>query len=181
MLAGAILAMAKITGEKDVIMSWVHNARTTVKEMRLMGLMLNQYPVRWDFAKDMTTGQFLTELETCINEGISYAKGLDEVYRDDLEGECASFILQKDTDSKAPFTLDGTTCKVMEVPANKLSAAENVLDIVVTSMEDGGYYLTLNFDGSRYTDYTMDRYAAAYDAMLLALQDKSRSLAEILS
>ena len=181
MLAGAMLAMAKITGEKDVIMSWVHNARTTVKEMRLMGLMLDQYPIRWDFARDMTAGQFLTGLEECINKGISYAKGLDEVYRDDLEGDCASFIFQKNTDTKAAFVLDGKPCKIMEVPANKMSAAENVLDIAVTSLEDGGYYLTLSFDAGRYTDYTMDRYASAYDAMLLALQDMNCSIAELLS
>ncbi|MBQ5501850.1 MAG: hypothetical protein IIT82_03920, partial [Selenomonas sp.] len=117
----------------------------------------------------------------CINKGISYAKGLDEVYRDDLEGDCASFIFQKNTDNKADFVLDGLPCKIMEVPANKMSAAENVLDIAVTSLEDGGYYLTLSFDAGRYTDYTMDRYASAYDAMLLALQDMNCSIAELLS
>ncbi|WP_028129199.1 anti-sigma factor antagonist [Selenomonas sp. AE3005] len=181
MLAASMLAMAKVTGEKDVIMSWVHNARTTVQEMRIMGLMLNQYPIRWDFSQDMQVGQFLTGLEERINEGISYGKGLDEVYRDDLEGECASFILQKDTDINAAYSLDGTTSQIVEMPANKRSAAENVLDIVVSVLHDGNYQLTLAFDGSRYTDESMERYAALIDEMVLALQAEDRSIAEILA
>ena len=181
MLAGAMLAMAKITGEKDVIMSWVHNARITMKEMRLMGLMLNQYPIRWDFNEDMKAGQFLSALEERINKGISYAKGLDEVYGNDLEGECATFILKKDTDIKAGFAIDGLPCQIVEIPVNKWSAAENVLDIAVTALADGGYYLTLVFDGSRFSEDNMSRYAAALDEMLLALQAEELSIGEILA
>ena len=179
-LAAAMAAMARVTGEKNVIMSWVHNARTTMKEMRLMGLMLNQYPIRWDFREEMKIEQFLIALEARVNEGISYSKSLDEVYRDDLEGECASFILQKDTDIKAAYILGGMPCGVEEMPPNKRSAAENVLDIAVTTLEDGSYSLRLVYDASRYSAAAMQRYAAAFDEMVQAMQKADGTLAEIL-
>jgi len=179
-IAAAMAAMAKITGNKEVIMSWVHNARTSVKEMRLMGLLLNQYPLKWDFQRDMPITQFLMELENKINEGIAHAKSLDVVYQEDLEGECASFILQKDTDAKATYILGGLPCRVEEMPPNKRSAAENVLDIAVTVLDDGSYSLKLVYDASRYSEKAMQQYAAAYDEMLSAMQADERKLTEIL-
>jgi len=97
-----------------------------------------------------------------------------------LEGECASFILQKDTDAKATYILGGLPCRVEEMPSNKRSAAENVLDIAVTVLDDGSYSLKLAYDASRYSEKAMQQYAAAYDEMLSAMQADGRQLAEIL-
>lgn len=181
MLAGAMLAMAKVTGEKEVIMSWVHHARTSAKELRLMGLMLNQLPIRSAIDGTMTAAQFLQAVEEKVKQGEAYAHSLDEVYKNDWEGECASFILQKNTDIKAAFVLDGKPIAIQELPANKISAAENVLDIALTGLDDGSYILTLTYDGSRYSEVMMQRYAEAFDEVLLALQTENRCLAEILS
>ena len=49
-MGAAMLAIAKAAGEKKAIMSWVHNGRVTSAERRLMGLMLDQFPLRWDFS-----------------------------------------------------------------------------------------------------------------------------------
>lgn len=181
MLATAMLSMAKVTGEKEVIMSWVHHARTTAKELRLMGLMLNQLPIRSAVDGAMTTAQFLQAVEEKVQQGLSYASSLDEVYKDDLEGECASFILQKNTDVKAAFILDGKPIDIQNMPVNKISAAENVLDIALTALDDGSYTLTLTYDASRYSEAMMQRYADAFDEILLAMQDENRCLAEMLS
>lgn len=181
MLAGAMLAMAKVTGEKEVIMSWVHHARTTAKELRLMGLMLNQLPIRSEIQGDRTVDQFLQSVEEKVQQGLSHARSLDVVYKEDLEGECASFILQKNTDTKGSFMLDGKPIVIQDMPANKISAAENVLDIALTALEDGSYTLTLTFDASRYSEAIIQRYADAYDEILLAMQAGDRSLTEILS
>ena len=181
MLAGAMLAMAKVTGEKEVIMSWVHHARTSAKELRLMGLLLNQLPIRSTITEDMTTTQFLQAVEENVQQGLSHARSLDEVYKKDLEGECASFILQKNTDAKAAFILDGKPIAIQDMPANKISAAENVLDIALTALDDGSYTLTLTYDGSRYSEAAMQRYADAFDDMLLAMQAENRCLSEILA
>lgn len=76
-------------------MGWVHNGRVTLSEKRLMGLMLDQFPIRWDFNEDITAAAFLGGLEARVNEGMQYRKSLDMVYGSGLEDECASFILQK--------------------------------------------------------------------------------------
>lgn len=162
-------------------MSWVHHARTTAKELRLMGLMLNQLPIRSVIDGDMTTAQFLQAVVEKVEQGLYYARSLDEVYKEDLEGECASFILQKNTDIKAAFVLDGNPIDIQDMPPNKISAAENVLDIALTALDDGSYTLTLTYDASRYSAVMMQRYAEAFDKVLLAMQDENRCLAEILS
>ena len=162
-------------------MSWVHHARTSAKELRLMGLMLNQLPIRSNIQVAMTMGQFVQAVEENVQQGLSYAHCLDEVYREDLEGECASFILQKNTDVKGSFILDGHPIVIQDMPTNKISAAENVLDIAVTALDDGDYVLTLTYDGSRYTEAMMERYATAFDEVLLAMQTENRCLAEIMS
>lgn len=162
-------------------MSWVHHARTSAKELRLMGLLLNQLPIRSTITEDMTTTQFLQAVEENVQQGLSHARSLDEVYKKDLEGECASFILQKNTDAKAAFILDGKPIAIQDMPANKISAAENVLDIALTALDDGSYTLTLTYDGSRYSEAAMQRYADAFDDMLLAMQAENRCLSEILA
>ena len=66
------------------------------------------------------------------------------------------------------------------MPPNKRSAAENVLDIAVTVLDDGCYSLKLTYDASRYSEKAMQQYAAAYDEMLSAMQAEDCKLAEIL-
>ena len=180
LMAAAMLAIAKTTGSGDAVISWVHNGRITPKERRLMGLMLNQLPLRWQFGENETAAELLGGLEAKIKEGLGYASALDEVYDKDLEGECATFILQKGTDSSSVFTLNGLPVIQQEMPDNKISAAENVLDINMVAGADGSYNLLLRYDARRYSPQAMERYAALVDEMLLALQDGGRRIAEIL-
>ena len=180
LLAAAMLATAKTTGAGESIFSWVHNGRNTPKERRLMGLMLNQLPLRWQFDEGETVTDLLAGLEAKIKEGLSCAPALDVVYDEDLEGECATFILQKGTDPSSAFTLNGLPVIQQEMPDNKISAAENVLDINMIAGADGSYELCLKYDVRRYSPRAMERYAALVDEMLLALRDEGRRVAEIL-
>ena len=79
-----------------------------------------------------------------------------------------------------PSKVGGMPCGVEEMPPNKRSAAENVLDIAVTTLEDGSYSLRLVYDASRYSVAAMQRYAAAFDEMVQAMQKADGTLAEIL-
>ena len=57
-LAASMLTIAKTAGVKDSIMSWIHNGRMNAQERRLLGIMLEQYPISWDFENDTQNRDF---------------------------------------------------------------------------------------------------------------------------
>lgn len=180
-MAAVILAMAKSAGVTESIMSWVHNGRMNAQERRLMGLMLNQIPIRWNFSEGLSVGEFLRGLEAKIKEGLQYVKSLDVVYDDGLEDLCASFILQKGATGRYDGPNLGTTKTVIvEMPANERSAAENTLDIELNAHMDGTYSLVLNYDASRYSVEAMRRFAKTVDDMIGALAEDKQSTTELL-
>jgi anti-anti-sigma factor len=171
-IGASLLALAKSTGSREAIMGWVHNGRVTLSEKRLMGLMLDQFPIRWDFNEDITAASFLRGLEARINEGMQYRKSLDMVYASGLEDECAGFILQKgNLGRRGTVKLGGMEGVIEEMPANEISAAENTLDIEVNAHDDGSFSLVLDYDNNRYSEAAMRRFAEIMKDMVVALQD----------
>ena len=162
-------------------MSWVHNGRVTLAEKRLMGLMLDQFPIRWDFNEDITAGAFLRGLEVRVNEGMQYRKSLDMVYTNGLEDECASFILQKgNLGRRGTVKVGGMEGVIEEMPANEISAAENTLDIEVNAHDDGTFSLVLDYDNDRYSEAAMRRFADIMKDMAVALQNEDCIVTELL-
>lgn len=177
-LGAAMLTMAKVTGSKESIMSWIHNGRMNMRERRLMGLMLEQYPCSWNFNKDIPVGEFLHRLEGQKQIGMKYRKSLDLVYGEGLEDDCVSFIFQKYM--HGDFMLADTVGEVVYLPPNEISAAENALDIEVESQPDGTYNLFLDYDASRYTEDDMQDFALTMEKVLLNMRDTSKNVSEIL-
>ncbi|MBQ7516515.1 MAG: anti-sigma factor antagonist [Schwartzia sp.] len=180
-MAAAMLAMAKSAGVRESVINWVHNGRMTSSERRLLGLMLNQIPIRWDFEDGLSVGDFLRGLEARIAEGMKYTKSLDIVYNEGLEDNCATFILQKGAiGRRGILRLGGADAVIVEMPDNELSAAENTLDIELNAHADGTYSLVLNYDASRYSVDAMHRFAQTVDEMIGALTDENRSVTALL-
>lgn len=180
-MAATMLAMAKSAGAKESIMSWVHNGRMNSVEHRMLGLMLNQIPIRWDFEEGISVGAFLRGLEARIAEGMKYIKSLDVVYDEGLENNCATFILQKGlTSRRGGARLGGAEAEIVQMPENGRSAAENTLDIDCNAHADGTHSLVLNYDASRYSVEAMRRFARTVDEMIGALTDEKRQVAELL-
>ena len=180
MIAASMLAMAKITGTKESIMSWVYNGRMTRQEQHLMGTMLEQYPISYNFNQNLTVGEFLIDLEAKINEGMKYRKSLAFVYDEGLEDECITFILQKNNMNKGGILkIDNTDAVIQELPLNDYSAVENSLDIELNTEKNGTYTLVLDYDASRYSEELMRKFAQILDDMLLILQDENINLPNI--
>lgn len=180
-LAASMLAIAKSSGAKNSIMSWVHNGRNTVQERRLMGIMLEEFPISWDFTNDLSAEEFLGGLENKVQTGMRYRRSLGVVYSEGLEDDCVTFIFQKRSLgalNAMPFA--GTTTEIVELPANEINAAENSLDIELSLNDDDTYTLELHYDASRYSEAAMEKFAADFDEISLALQDESRMISTIL-
>ncbi len=177
-LGAAMLTMVKLTGTKESIMSWIHNGRTNMREHRLMGLMLEQYPCAWNFQKDISVGEFLNRLEGQNQIGINYRKSLDVVYGEGLEDDCVSFIFQKHINGDA--IIADTTAKVVYLPPNEISAVENALDIEVESQPTGTYNLFLDYDASRYSEAEMKTFALTMEKTLQDMRTTDKMVSEIL-
>lgn len=180
-LAATMLTIAKTTGAKDSVMSWLHNGRNNALERRLMGIMLEQFPISWDFEKDISVSNFLDGLEEKMNLGITYRRSLGMVYSEGLEDDCATFIFQKRNTGKLDqFSIGGHIAKIIDLPPNDISAAENTLDIEI-NLYEGKYFVFLDFDAGRYSQNSMKNFAAILDDVIFQLQDESALLSEILS
>ncbi len=137
--------------------------------------------VRLDFSEDMAVSEFLPRLEARVAERMQYRKGLDAIYEEDLEGECATFILQKGSmGRRGGVKLGDTQTVIEELPANEISAAENVLDIELNAHDDGTYALVLSYDIERYSRQAMQKYARMVQDMVQAMQDGEKKLSELL-
>ncbi len=181
-MAAAMLALAKSAGNREAILGWVHNGRVTSAERRLMGLMLAQYPLRWNFGEDMSAEAFLTALEAKVQEGMKYRKSLDIVYEEEMEVGVACFILQKGSmGRRGTLKFAGTEAVIEEMPANDISAAENTLDIELNAHDDGTYALVLDYDNHRYTENAMRKFADTMKTMVLGLQDANRMVSSLLA
>ena len=178
-MAASMLAIAKTTGAKSSVLSWVHNGRMNSQERRLMGIMLEQYPVAYNFEVDMTVGEFLDKLEAKVNEGITYRKSLGVTYAEGLQDDCATFIFQKKFYAEK-VTLRGKVNQNVEFEKNEWSAAENSLDIEVNSEEGGTYYVELDYDASRYSEQSIKNLAESMDKIISQLQDEKLLISKIL-
>ena len=177
-LGASMLTLAKVTGSKESIMSWIHNGRTNMRERRMMGLMLEQYPCAWDFHQDMTIEEFLNRLEGQNQTGMRYRKSLDLVYNEGLEDNCVSFIFQKMMHDDV--ILADTPAQTIYLPPNEISAVENALDIEVEADETGMYIVALDYDASRYSEEEMINFAQTMNEILIAMRDLNKKFSDIL-
>ncbi len=179
-LAASMLAIAKISCTKSSIISWIHNGRNSALERRLMGIMIEQFPISWNFEKDITVKEFLDGLEEKMNTGTKYRRSLGMVYSEGLEDDCATFIFQKNTGKLNEMSIGGYVGEVIELPPNEISAAENSLDIEVNLTDEGNYLLFLDYDASRYSALAMEKFAATFDEIVSKLKNEDKLISKIL-
>lgn len=178
-LGATMLTLAKLTGTKESVMSYVNNGRTTMTELRLMGIMLEQYPCAWDFHEDISVGDFINRLTGQVETGKLYRKALDIVYNEGLEDDCVSFIFQKNLHSG--FVLADTPVEIVYLPPNEISAVENAMDIEVNIEDTGKYWLYIDYDAGRYSEAEMNQFAATMEKVLRAMKNTETLTSQILS
>ena len=177
-LGACMLTMAKITGSKESIMSWIHNGRTNMREMRLMGLMLEQIPCAWDFHEDISVVEFLHKLFGQSQISMTYRKSLDVVYNGGFEDDCVSFIFQKGINGD--LILGDMPIEVVYMPPNEISAVENSLDVEIEENDKGLYELFLDYDAGRYSEAAMEHFAKTFDETLRRMKNLETRTDDIL-
>ena len=178
-LGACMLTLAKITGSRESVMTWIHNGRTDMRERRLMGLMLEQYPCAWDFHNDISIKEFIDRLEGQKQIGMKYRKSLNLIYDENLESDCVSFIFQKGIHDD--LILADTLAKAIYLPPNEISAVENALKIEVKAKDTGTFDVTLDYDAGRYSETEIKNFAMTMNEILIAMRDLNKKFSEILS
>ena len=181
-IAATMLSIASLTGASDSVMTWVHNGRVTSAERRLMGLMLDQLPISWDFSKDISVVEFLVGLEAKIAEGLKYRKSLDVVYDEGLEDKCACFILQKGAiGRRGAMKFADTQAIIEELPANEIAVAENIIDIEFNAHDDDTFALVLNYDIKYFSRDSMKRFTQKVIDIVNDLKVDTKMISELLN
>ena len=180
-LAATMIAAAKFIGVKSSFISWVHNGRTSAQELRLMGILIEQIPITYDFTEDCTAENFLNAIESKVNEGIKYSKSLDILYSKGLEDNLITFIFQKrNFGFGSGYKIAGTKVDVVNLPEDEYAAAENCLDIEVNLCDEDEYIIAFDYDKSLYSEETVKKFAVMIDDVILQLQDKNQLVSKIL-
>ncbi|MBR1445054.1 MAG: STAS domain-containing protein [Firmicutes bacterium] len=180
-LGAALLTMAKVTRRSDVIMSWVHNGRNTKTEMELMGIMLEQFPIRWDFERGLTPEIFLDGLGEKIKNSMKYRKSLDYVYNTGILDNTACFILQKGAiGRRGKVKIGNSYAELINLDDDEVKGAENTIDIELNAHDDGTYSLVINYNAGCYTKSAMLNFAKVYSEMTAALQKEDTDLCGLL-
>ena len=79
-LAASMLTIAKLANAESSIMNWLHNGRVTAQERRLMGLMIEQLPIAWDFSDDCTVEHLLNISWTAWKKKLLKASAIAKVW-----------------------------------------------------------------------------------------------------
>ena len=177
-LAASMFTLAKISGNDNIFMKFVHVGRTQFIERHVMGLMYDILPCTWNFENDITVAEFLDTLTGKIQIELSYKKGLDIVYNEGLADDCPCLVFQKDIFNDHAIIGD-TTATVIDMPPNEISAAENSLDIQIFAKEDGMYELWLEYDAGRFSENLMKDFVTKLDNVILGMQNAKTLLSEI--
>ena len=176
-----MIATANLNGVKDSIITWVHNGRIDSSERRLMGIMLDQFPISWDFSKDISVAEFFDGLAKKIAEGLKYRKSMNIIYDEGLEDKCACFILQKGAIGRRGILKLGDTQAVIEtLPATEISVAENIIDIEFNAHDDGTFSLVLNYDVEYYSRAAMKNFTQKVIDVIQGLKTETNMVSELL-
>lgn len=179
-LAATMLAIAKNTGAKNAIMDWIHNGRYSLQEHRLMGAMLEQYPICCEFEENMSVKDLFDSMKEKINTGFKYRKSLSAAYNSGLDIGLTFSFHKKIHTLVEDMKIGGYPAEHLELPPNEWSASENVLDVIVNLSNEGNYYIEYEYDASIYSEDAIKNFAASLDEIVLQLQDENKLISEIL-
>ncbi len=180
-----LLSMAIITGQKRTIMSWIHNGRLSGEDFRLMGLMLEQLPIRWEFDKDMSVTDYVKKVDELMKLGLICKTGLSKIYEEELDPTMPAFIFQKGAIGRRGELTLGDTKAIVETMEedddqdDEISVCDSAIDIELNSHDDGSYSVVFDYDSGRYSEKAVKNFADIIKEVIYKMQ-KGCSLYEIL-
>lgn len=177
LMAAALLAMAVRTGQRDAFMGWVHNGRDTVHKMRIMGLMLDQYPIYQDFSESIAVSALVAGIAARQKEALTYKAAMDLVYERGLEDDLICFMFQREIDGD--IFIAGLPVTLVET-SSESSAAENSLDFKLLSDGDN-YAIHIDYDTAIFSEDTVRELAETYCRVLEKMMQPGMMTDDILA
>lgn len=180
LFAATMLAIAKSTGSKNAIMDWIHNGRYDAQERRLMGPMLEQFPICCEFEDGMTIDDLLDNLEKELTDSVKYRKSLSVAYNSGKD-VCSTFVFQKKIRNMVRnLNICGYPSEAVALPQNEWSVTENSLDVQVNLNDDETYDIEYSYDAGLYSEDAIKKFAVSIDEIILKLCEGKVLVSEIL-
>ena len=138
------------------------------------------FPVYCEFKDDMSVGELFDSLQEKMNLCLKYRKSLNTAYQHDM-AISATFVFHKKIHTTLPKMKIGGYSELIELPLNKWSASENVLDLEFNLTDEGTYYVEYSYDASIYSENAINNFAATLDDIVSKLQNENALMADILA
>ncbi|MCR5747568.1 MAG: STAS domain-containing protein [Lachnospiraceae bacterium] len=184
-MGATLLTMALITGQKKVIMAWIHNGRVTGEDRRLMGLMLVELPIRWEFDKDLSIRDYVQEIDNLMKQGLLYKNGLSKIYEEELDLETPDFIFQRGAiGRRGELSLGDTKAIIVDIEedddaTDEMSVCDSSIDFELNSLEDGSYSVVFDYNSGRYSEKAIENISGIMKDVIYKMKE-GYSLYEIL-
>ncbi len=167
------LLMARMGGGDDALFASIHNGRTRLETLRIMGMLVKTYPIYVNCEKGHRAKDFMLSVQKRIqeltaNDLYSFAEAVHDF---DVS---ADVIFAYQGDSFTGFTLAGQ--KAIEIP-RPLENAKEPLSVDVWK-KDGGYAVSFEYRKDMYTEAQMRWMADTYGTLLRGLMERE-TLGEI--
>ena len=179
-ILAALLTTAKITGRKDAFISWVHNGRDTMKKSRVIGILLDQLPLYWNFSADEKISVECKKIFELQNDQLTKKAGLDLMYERGVQDILPCFIFQREM-YVAPIIEGDKTLELIDLPPqnNSVAVPENGIDVEIDS--DGEKYLIdLEFDTGIFSTDTMNNFVEIYFEVIQQMKVEGMTTHKIL-
>ncbi|XME02595.1 anti-sigma factor antagonist [Lachnospiraceae bacterium C1.1] len=179
-MGAAMLALSIAIGRKDIIMTYVHSGRTSAKEFGIMGLMLEDMVMCFDFNKDMSVNDYIAEIETTAKEDLKNRKGLETVYERMAGLECPEFIFQKGAiGRRGELTYGDTKAVMVPLPEDENNVNDSTVKIELNAHDDGSYSVVICYDPGSYSKPAIDDFAKTFRNVIIKMQ-QGKSVFEII-
>ena len=173
-LGVTMLTIAKMNRTSDSVILWINNGRNTKTEAETIGIMLEHFPIRWEFKKEQKTSDLMIGLDCMVKDSIRYRSSLDSVSEADTDSDMACFMLQKYSISrKREFPLGNGWASEIEIPEKPASGAGCYIDTELNVHDDGTFSLVIYYNNGFYSEDAVRRYAEAYSETAAALKDEN--------
>jgi hypothetical protein len=156
-ITACLFALAYISSDRDVMVSWVYNGRNTREDMDIVGVLFHDLPVALHISSDLLMTDAIEDIREQIKKGVEYSKYpyLRYEYSRVMVDDSVCVMYQENIyDFNIPSKYNAELIEIAE----KDRAAQNSLDIeVIDDKEDG--YLLMDYSARFYKKDTIEKYA----------------------
>lgn len=160
--SAAMIALADITGEKNIYMQWLYDNRTDLSLGNAFGNLIKSMPVATKFKAEYSLKEILQEVNRQISDGIANsAYDFNMVINSNIKTQALEVNYLQDI-GQAVSDNDASLAVTMVPLADSERLAGSRMELYI-SESDNQIQLSINYLASMYNEYTIKKYAELFN------------------